>query len=80
MVIMDHPSNVGYPTYWHARTYGLFSANPLGQKAFSNGKDVLNFELGPNESTTWNHRILIVSGSKLNKEILDNKFKEFSSN
>jgi len=80
LVIMDHPSNVGYPTYWHARTYGLFSANPLGQKVFSNGKDVLNFELGPNESTTWNHRILIVSGSKLNKEILDNKFKEFSSN
>ena len=79
LVIMDHPSNVGYPTYWHARTYGLFSANPLGQKDFSNGKEILNFELAPNESTTWKHRILIVSGSKLNKEILDNKFKEFSA-
>ena len=79
LVIMDHPSNVGYPTYWHARTYGLFSANPLGQKVFSKGKEVLNFELAPNESTTWKHRILIVSGSKLNKEILDNKFKEFSA-
>lgn len=79
LVIMDHPSNIGYPTYWHARTYGLFSANPLGQKDFSEGKEILNFELAPNESTTWKHRILIVSGSKLNKEILENKFKEFSA-
>ena len=79
LVIMDHPSNVGYPTYWHARTYGLFSVNPLGQKDFTKGKEILNFELAPNESTTWKHRILIVSGSKLNKEILDKKFKEFSA-
>ena len=79
LVIMDHPSNVGYPTYWHARTYGLFSVNPLGQKDFTKGKEILNFELAPNESTTWKHRILIVSGSKLNKEILDRKFKEFSA-
>ncbi len=78
LVIMDHPSNVGYPTYWHARTYGLFSVNPLGQKDFTEGKEILNFALEPNESTTWKHRILIVSGSKLNKEILDKKFKEFS--
>jgi hypothetical protein len=79
VVMMDHPSNVGYPTYWHARTYGLFAANPLGQKVFSNGTEELNFKLEASESATWKHRILIVSGSKLNKEILDEKFKEFSN-
>lgn len=79
LVIMDHPSNVGYPTYWHARTYGLFSANPLGQAVFSKGKDVLEFKLDPKASTTWNHRILVVSGSKLDKETLDGKFKAFSA-
>ena len=79
LVIMDHPENVGYPTYWHARTYGLFSANPLGQAVFSEGKDVLELKLAPNASTTWKHRVLIVSGSKLNKEILDGKFKAFSA-
>lgn len=78
LVMIDHPSNVGYPTYWHARTYGLFSANPLGQAVFSKGKEVLDFKLAPNSSTTWKHRVLIVSGSKLNKEILDGKFQEFS--
>ena len=24
LVIIDHPANTGYPTYWHARDYGLF--------------------------------------------------------
>lgn len=45
IAIIDHPKNVGYPAYWHARGYGLFAVNPLGQKAFSDGKDVLNFKL-----------------------------------
>lgn len=79
LVILDHPGNVGYPTYWHARTYGLFSANPLGQAVFSEGKEVLDFKLDPKESTTWKHRVLIVSGSKLNNEILDGKFEDFSA-
>ncbi|MEP6947816.1 MAG: PmoA family protein, partial [Ginsengibacter sp.] len=30
LVICDHPKNLNYPTYWHARGYGLFSANPFG--------------------------------------------------
>ncbi len=43
IAIFDSPGNPGYPTYWHARGYGLFAANPLGQKDLSNGKDQLNF-------------------------------------
>ena len=38
LVICDHPKNQSYPTYWHARGYGLFSANPLGAKDFTQGK------------------------------------------
>ncbi len=30
IAIFDHPGNPNYPTYWHARGYGLFAANPLG--------------------------------------------------
>jgi ketosteroid isomerase-like protein len=62
LAILDHPSNVGFPTYWHARGYGLFAANPLGQKALSNGKDELDFKLAPGASTTFRHRILILNG------------------
>ncbi len=79
LAIFDHPGNVGYPTYWHARTYGLFAANPLGQSVFSEGVEVLNYTLDANASVTWKHRILIVSGAKLGKEVLDEKFKQFSA-
>src|ERR1051325_1927477 len=62
LAMLDHPKNVGFPTYWHARGYGLFAANPLGLKVFTNGKEQLNFPLGPGESTTFRHRVLILSG------------------
>lgn len=61
IAILDHPSNPGHPTYWHARGYGLFAANNLGQKALSNGKDELNFALEPGKSVTFRHRVLILS-------------------
>ena len=61
VAILDHPSNPGHPTYWHARGYGLFAANNLGQKALSNGKDELNFALEAGKSVTFRHRVLILS-------------------
>ncbi|REG94285.1 methane monooxygenase PmoA-like [Algoriphagus antarcticus] len=67
VAILDFPSNPGYPTYWHARGYGLFAANPLGQKALSNGKDELNFKLAKGESATFKYRIIIYS----NESIMD---------
>jgi hypothetical protein len=34
VAIMDHPSNLRHPTWWHARDYGLVSANPFGISDF----------------------------------------------
>ncbi len=62
IVIYDHKDNVGYPTYWHARTYGLFAANTLGQKIFSDGEKELNFSLKQGESTTFRYRLAVFSG------------------
>jgi len=59
IAIIDHPENVGYPTYWHARGYGLFAANPLGQKVFSNGKEILNYSLKKGQSVTFRYRVVI---------------------
>jgi len=65
LMIMDQPQNVGYPTYWHARGYGLFAANPLGQKAFTVGKEEsLNFSLKPNAEVMFRYRIEILDGKK----------------
>ncbi len=69
VVIYDHPDNVGYPTYWHARTYGLFSANTLGQKVFSNGEKELNFTLKNKEKAIFRYRLAVFSGDPSVKEI-----------
>jgi hypothetical protein len=75
--ILDHPENPGYPTYWHARDYGLFAANPLGQKVFSNGREALGFALEPKQSVTLRHRILIVDGG-LTPDRADREQKAFA--
>ena len=80
IAIIDHPKNPGYPTYWHARNYGLFAANPLGQKVFSNGKEVLNFKLHKGQSTTFRYRILIASGKeRLTTASLDQLVTSFTN-
>ena len=76
LAILDHPKNPGYPTYWHARGYGLFAANPLGQKVFSNGKETLNFTLEPNQSATFRYRVLIISGEATPGD-LDSRYSRF---
>jgi hypothetical protein len=38
IAIFDHPSNPKHPTTWHARDYGLFAANPFGDREFYNDK------------------------------------------
>ncbi len=63
LAILDHPSNPGFPTSWHARGYGLFAANPLGPAAFSPGATALNLTVQPGQSTTFRHRVLILHGS-----------------
>lgn len=61
ITILDYPANPGFPTFWHARGYGLFAANPLGKKVFTNGKEEMNLTLAPNESVTFRYRVLILS-------------------
>jgi hypothetical protein len=62
LLMLDHPKNPGYPSYWHARGYGLFAANPLGQAVFSDGKQALNFTLAPGAKATFRHQLLVLRG------------------
>lgn len=64
IAIIDHPKNPNYPTFWHARGYGLFAANPLGEKIFTNGKSEKNLRLKKGESVTFRYRIVISNGEK----------------
>jgi hypothetical protein len=78
IAIVDHPQNPGYPTYWHARGYGLFAANPLGQEAMSGGKEKLNFSLEPGKSVTFRYRVIINNGNTPAAEELNKTFETFS--
>lgn len=64
VAIIDHPENPNYPTFWHARGYGLFAANPLGEKIFTNGKSEKNLQLKKGESVTFRYRIVIDANNK----------------
>ena len=75
--MFDHPANVGYPAYWHARGYCLFAVNPLGRKIFSNGKEELNFSLRPGQSVTFRYRIIVHSGNVLSKDEMDKLAADF---
>lgn len=63
VAILDNQANPGFPTYWHARGYGLFAANPLGQKVLTEGKNELNLTLEPGKSTTFRFRVVILDGT-----------------
>jgi len=76
VIIFDNPKNVGYPTYWHARGYGLFAANPFGQNTFSEGKETLNFSLKAGESVTLKYRFLILDG-KADKEKIEGEYQKY---
>jgi hypothetical protein len=78
IVIFDHPNNAGYPTYWHARGYGLFAANTLGQKVFSKGAEEMNFSIGNGETATFRYRLAVFSEDPTVDEI-EKMAKEFSA-
>jgi len=39
VALLEHPQNFRHPTWWHARDYGLLSANPFGKHDFEKLKD-----------------------------------------
>jgi hypothetical protein len=79
LAILDHPKNVGFPTYWHARGYGLFAANPLGQAVFTEGKQPpLKLTLEPGASVTFRYRFLILDGTAT-PDRLEREFAAFTA-
>jgi hypothetical protein len=72
IAILDYPENPGYPTYWHARGYGLFAANPLGRSIFDPKQPPFNFTLERGQTATFRYRVLLIShqasAAELNRE------------
>lgn len=82
IAILNHPASTNYPTYWHARGYGAFSANPLGQYAFQKSRKLdnpkpFNLTLKNGEKASFKFRVIIYDGLRT-KQQLDNEFREYT--
>ena len=63
VAILDHPSNLKHPTYWHSRDYGLFAANIFGEHDFYNDKTKDGgMTLEPGKSWTFRYRVVVHPG------------------
>jgi hypothetical protein len=78
VTIFDHPQNLRHPTWWHARDYGLFAANPFGIHDFEKSADKSkgNHPLPQGQTLTLRYRVLIESGNPV-QERLAEKFGAF---
>jgi len=75
--IFVHPSSINFPPYWHARDYGLFTANPFGRKMYTKGKEApLELTLKPGENFTFKARLMI-QGKKMTKAELDQEYQNY---
>jgi hypothetical protein len=62
IAILDHPSN-STRAHWHVRGYGLFAANPFGNKTFVDAKSKEeSVTLDPGKSLHYRYRVVIHSG------------------
>ena len=72
ITIFDHPANPNYPTYWHARGYGLFAVNPVGRTGFEPKQPALDYTLEKGQTAVFRYRIILYTDTKtpeqLNKE------------
>jgi hypothetical protein len=67
VAIFNHPQNLRHPTWWMARDYGLFGANPFGQHDFENLKDtpkIGDYEIPAGGSLTLRYRFLFHMGDE----------------
>jgi hypothetical protein len=78
LAILDHPSNPNSPTYWHARGYGLFAANPLGRKVFKTDQEELVLTLEPGKSVTYRYRVLVLS-TPATPESIEREYRAFAA-
>ena len=79
IAMLDHPSNLRSPTWWHARDYGLFAANPFGQGKFEKDapESAGQYTIPNGESVTFRYRTIFHTGDAEAAKIAE-AFEAFS--
>ena len=84
VAIIDHKNNWGYPAHSHARGYGLFATNNMGNRELAaRGEDpesrpLFQEKLNPGQSTTFRHMIVIKTNGFATDEELNKIFNDFN--
>jgi len=68
IAILDEPKNPGSPTYWHARGYGLFAANPLGRHIFDPKAPAFDYTIPKDQTAVFRYRVLLLPRAMLADE------------
>jgi len=85
IAMLNHPASINYPTYWHVRSYGLFSANPLGQGDFQrqrpkryrrNAPVALRLTLEPGQTAHFRFLLIVYEGIRT-KDQIEQRFRQF---
>jgi hypothetical protein len=72
IAIFDNPQNFRHPTYWHARGYGLFAANPFGVREFTRDRrQDGSYTIPAGGSFVLRYRVLIHHGDYREAQVTD---------
>lgn len=73
VAMFDHPQNPRHPTWWHARTYGLFAANAFGQANFEKlpDKNAGQFTIPAGKSATFRYRFYFHEGDPAQAKVAE---------
>lgn len=64
VAMLNHPTSFRFPTRWHVRTYGLFTANPFASQQYDKSLPNADFELKPGEHLKLRHRFIFHKGDE----------------
>jgi len=79
VAIFDNPGNPRHPTYWHARAYGLFAANPFGARDFTGIKEQDgSLTVEPKETVRFRYRVVIHAGDSRAANIAE-RYRQYVS-
>ncbi|HVS54092.1 MAG TPA: PmoA family protein [Opitutaceae bacterium] len=82
IAIFDHPQNLRHPTWWMARDYGLFGANPFGwhdyEKEFANEPHKGDVTIPAGGSLTLRYRFYFHSGDEVAAKLAD-RYAEYAA-
>jgi hypothetical protein len=82
IAIFDHPRNLRHPTWWMARNYGLFGANPFGwhdyETEFKDEPHKGDYTVPPGGSLTLRYRFYFHTGDE-NTAALAARYAEYAA-